>query len=166
MIPTREMCEQLWDEKRLPDDLRSHLAAVAALSVKIGKALKQKGFSLSIPLIEAAALLHDIEKGKPHHAAAGADTLAARGYTETASIVKAHMRLPEGTEPEITEHTIVFLADKMMIGSEAVRPEKRYNEKLSIYGGEPPVAQNIRKQLEMSLELERKITRILGVDSL
>lgn len=163
MIPTRTMCENLWDEKGLPDHLKSHLAAVAGLSVKIGAALNEKGYSLSLPLIEAAALLHDLEKGTPSHAAKGAETLEALGFTEPAPIVKSHMRLPDGFQPEISELAVVFLADKLFIGSQAVSVEKRYAEKLLASRGQPALLLKIGRQLKIAHTLKRYMENILGI---
>lgn len=166
MIPTRQMCERLWEDEGLADGLKKHLTAVADLAVKIGTALNKKGHSLNIPLIEAAALLHDIEKGTPHHATAGAKKLETLGFSEIAPVVKAHMRLPDGYRPEITEREIVFLADKLFIGSQAVCLEERYAEKLIAFRDQPSALQTIQNQLEMSLNLEKQIKKTLEVDSL
>ena len=166
MIPTRQMCERLWDVMGLPADLKEHLAAVAGLAVRIGSALNRKGYSLSIPLIEAAALLHDIGKGMPHHDTAGAKMLETLGFPEIAPIVKAHMRLPDGFPPEITELTVVFLADKLLVGSKPAALEKRYAEKMLLYKDQTPALQVIKNQLEMSLELEKRVKTVLGVNSL
>lgn len=166
MIPTRRMCEQLLTDRGLSNELKEHLDAVADLSVRIGAALNQKGFLLNIPLIEAAALLHDIGKGTPHHEIKGAEALEALGFAEIAPIVKAHMRLPDGFRPEISELTVVFLADKLYMGSKAVTLEKRYSEKMLLYQGHPEVLRIIRNQLEVSLALEQQIETVLGVNSL
>lgn len=166
MIPTRRMCEQLWTDMGLSDSLKGHLAAVANLSVRIGTALNRKGFSLNLPLIEAASLLHDICKGRPHHERKGAETLEALGFAEIAPIVKAHMRLPDGLRTEISELTVVFLADKLLIGSEAVTLEKRYTAKMLLYRDRPEVLRIIENQLEISLNLEKQMITVLGVSSL
>lgn len=166
MIPTRQMCEQLWNDKGLGGDLREHMTAVAGLAARIGMALNQKGFSLNIPLIEAAALLHDIEKGTPHHDMAGAQTLEKLGFGEIAPIVRAHMRLPEEFRPEISERTVVFLADKLFIGSKAVTSEDRYAEKMHAYRERPIVYRMVRNQRRLALCLEKQIKDILRVDSL
>lgn len=166
MIPTKQMCKQLWEDMRLSDNLKQHLTAVADLSVKIGTALNKKGFSLNLPLIEAAALLHDIKKGTPHHDAAGAKELETLGFAEISPIVKNHMRLPDNFQPEITEFTVLFLADKLFIGSTPVTLEKRYAEKMLAFQGQPIVQQIIRSQLEMSLALEKQMKTVLNVDSL
>lgn len=166
MIPTRRMCEQLWADRKLSDDLKDHLTAVADLSVRIGAALNQKGFSLNVPLIEAAALLHDICKGMPHHEKKGAETLEALGFTEIAPIVRTHMRLSRSFEVKINELTVVFLADKLFIGSKAVTLEKRYAEKMLLYQDNPKVLRIIRDQLEISRKLEKQMKTVLGIDSL
>lgn len=166
MIPTRQMCEQLWADRELSDELKNHLTAVADRSVRIGTALNRKGFSLNIPLIETAALLHDISKGEPHHERKGAEVLEAAGFGELAPIVKAHMRLPRESEGKISELTVVFLADKLIIGSKPVTLEKRYAEKILLYRGDPKALQVIREQLEISRSLEKQMKTILGTDSL
>lgn len=166
MIPTRQTCEQLWTDRKLSDELKNHLTAVANLSVRIGTALNQKGFSLNIPLIEAAALLHDISKGEPHHEKKGAESLEALGFGELAPIVKNHMRLPRESEGKISELTVVFLADKLIIGTKTVVLEKRYAERMLLYRGDPEALQVIREQLEISRNLEKRMKNILGTDSL
>lgn len=166
MIPTPQMCEQLWESEGLADGLKKHLTAVAELSVKIGSALNRNGFSLDLPLIEAAALLHDIEKGAPHHDAAGAKKLEALGFYEIAPVVEAHMRLPEGYRPEISERAVVFLADKLLIGSQPVSLARRYAEKLAAFRDQPEASRVIQNQLEMSQKLEEQIREALGADSL
>ena len=166
MIPTSKTCEQLWVDRKLSDELKNHLIAVANLSVRIGTGLNQKGFSLNIPLIEAAALLHDISKGEFHHERKCAETLEALGFSEHAPIVKAHMRLPREFEGKISELTVVFLADKLIIGSKAAALEKRYAEKMLLYRGDPEALQVIREQLEISRNLEKQMKTILQVDSL
>lgn len=166
MIPTRWMCEQLWEDMKLPGALKAHMTAVADLSVRIGAALNRKGFSLDVSLLEAAALLHDIKKGTPHHAEAAAQTLEALGFSEIAPIVAAHMRLPEDFRPEITERTVVFLADKHFAGAAPVSLEKRYGEKAAACRGEPLVLEVIQRQLQLSKALERQIKAALGTGSL
>lgn len=166
MIPTRPDCERLWGGMELAGGLREHQAAVAGLAVRVGAALNRRGFALNVPLIEAAALLHDVKKGTPRHAEAGAQILETLGFAEVAPIVLAHMRLPDGFCPEITELTVVFLADKLFIGARAVRVEERYAGKLDAYRGQPPLARMIRLQAGMAMELERRMEAALEVGSL
>lgn len=166
MIPTRRMCEQLWADRKLSENLKEHMTAVADLSVRIGTTLNQKGFSLNIPLIEAAALLHDIDKGMPHHERKGAETLEALGFPEIAPIVRAHMRLSHDVQPRIDELTVVFLTDKLFSGSKAVTLKKRYAEKMLLYQDNPEVLRIIREQLEIARNLEKQIETVLGASSL
>ncbi len=88
------------------------------------------------------------------------------GFAEVAPIVKAHMRLPHEFEGKISELTVVFLADKLFIGSKAVTLEKRYAEKMLLYRSNPEALQVIREQLEISRNLEKQMKTVLGVDSL
>lgn len=166
MIPTRLICEQLWNREGLSDGLRKHLNAVAELAVRIGAELNEKDYSLNLAEIEAAALLHDIAKGKRHHALLGAEMLESLGYSELAPIVKAHMRLPDDSQPEISELSVVFLADKLFIGSRPVSPGERYAEKLSAFSGRPEIYRIITRQLEQTVNLKKSIETVLGVRDL
>lgn len=166
MIPTRQMCEQLWDDMHLSDHLKQHLTAVANLSVSLGEALNTKGYSLNIPTIEAAALLHDIKKGTPHHDIIGAKVLETLGYTEIAPIVRNHMRLSDRFEPEMSEYSVVFLADKLLMGTSPVTLKERYSEKILAFQNQPLVQQIISDQLTMSLVLEKMMQTVLGENDL
>jgi molybdenum cofactor cytidylyltransferase len=161
MIPTKQICEQLWCKMRLPEDLKVHQAAVADMAVKIGLALNQRGYSFNLPLIEAAALLHDIGKGKPHHAAAGAKMLMKLGYAEISPLVAAHMRLPEKNIPELSEQTLVFLADKLVQGTEPASVEERYAAKLAFFSGNQQALETIREQQKIALQIEELLNQAL-----
>lgn len=161
MIPTRQICEQIWQDMLLPEGLKAHQSAVADMAVKIGTALNQRGYSLNLPLIEAAALLHDIEKGKPHHAAAGSKTLIRLGYAEIAPIVGTHMRLPEETLPELSEQTVVFLADKLTQSTKHVSVEERSATKLELFRGNPQALETVRKQQRVAQQLEELLKQVL-----
>ncbi|MDP2992293.1 MAG: HDIG domain-containing protein, partial [Deltaproteobacteria bacterium] len=68
------------DEYKVMDHVRQHCRKVAEVTLFIADKLMAGGIKLNIPLIEAAALLHDItkiealEQGE-NHAETGADLL-------------------------------------------------------------------------------------------
>ena len=60
-------------------------------AVCIGKALNENGENFSIPLIQAAGLLHDALRVRKKHWQAGAEMAFDYGYPEVADIIYDHM---------------------------------------------------------------------------
>jgi putative nucleotidyltransferase with HDIG domain len=60
--PGRAECEGLWDNYAMPPHIRAHSTQVARVTLTLAELLVQRGVSLSIPALLAAALLHDIAK--------------------------------------------------------------------------------------------------------
>lgn len=118
-----EVCEALLAAAHCCEALRAHCRAVAALAGELCEALREKGAALDAEKVRAAALLHDIARGEPEHAALGALWLRELGYGEIAEIIRQHHD-PDGTE--INEAGIVFLADKAVRGSERVPIDERF----------------------------------------
>ena len=56
--------------------------AVAALATRLARRLKAAGVPLDVHFVRAAALVHDIAKGQPRHAEAGAALLREFGFPE------------------------------------------------------------------------------------
>ena len=124
-IPDEKTCMELLEEAGTLPTAAAHCRAVADMAFKICEALERSGINLNIPLVNAGALLHDIMKGRKHHAAAGAEWLFEKGYASTAAVVGDHMFLTGGEEL-INEKTVVFLADKLVKETYRVTLEERY----------------------------------------
>ena len=62
MIPTREQCLAILNKHEVPDNIISHSKIVADISLKIAEMLIEKGHKVNLKLVEAGALLHDIDK--------------------------------------------------------------------------------------------------------
>jgi len=65
-IPTKEECYLLLKENNVPLNVIKHSEIVADVASQIYNQLKDK-FEIDLRKLEAAALLHDIEKLKPNH---------------------------------------------------------------------------------------------------
>ena len=78
MIPTQDQAKQLWDKYELPEGKRRHVALVARvarmLAQQIDKVTKQQ---INIALLNAAALLHDIDKNADKRSGVAADAVGA-----------------------------------------------------------------------------------------
>lgn len=111
--PDANQCEELFLKYETPTEIVTHGREVAALSMQIANLLKQKGVNINADLLYAASLLHDIQRMKPNHEHEGMCLLLQEGYPEAATLVGAHMDLPEGLCDSTLETVILFLADKL-----------------------------------------------------
>ena len=126
-IPTRQACEQLLNERFAADSpVVGHSRAVAQLALLMAGRVNDSGCRLDLELIESAALLHDLAKGEPRHAAAGAAMLRSMGYDAVADLVAVHMELPPREGDAIDAADLLFLADKLMEGERFVPLETRF----------------------------------------
>lgn len=123
MIPTRTQALALWDKFSLPETKRVHVQLVERVAVFLAdRVAKATGDSINMPLLSAAALLHDIDKSIPkakdeHHPDTGVRVLREEGFVEVANLVKTHSLssiLDQNLSPKTWEEKILYLADKMV----------------------------------------------------
>jgi HD superfamily phosphohydrolase YqeK len=58
-VPDAEQCRALWDEYHTPSNVRLHCALVRDVAVRLGADLQERGQTVDLAVVEAAALLHD-----------------------------------------------------------------------------------------------------------
>jgi len=157
-----------------PDWLVRHSAAVAEVAAFLASAAGEQGQPLDQGLVEAAALLHDIDKAPPlaemrealGHGMAGATWLAALGHPELAPAVANHpvARLREDDADEwlataSTEELLVAYADKRAM-AELVPMSERFDDWRRRY---PDSSASVELGLARALELERRACALAGV---
>ncbi len=128
-IPTNQQCLALLEKNKTPPNVIAHCRAVHNFAVSLSNNLQKKGVEINIPLVESAALLHDIEKIKPSHVIAGHDFVLAEGYPEVAAVMKKHglEKLDDRSYcPKTTEEKVVFYADKRIQHIQVVPLEQRF----------------------------------------
>jgi len=123
-IPAAAECHALLEQHRLPEARIRHSQKVAALAGRMAEALVATGLSIDPELVRAGALLHDLAKGQPKHAAAGAAIVRSLGMPAVADIVAAHMAMD--FDGALDEQAIVYLADKLVAGDQAVTLDERF----------------------------------------
>ncbi|SJZ66624.1 DVU_1551 family NTP transferase [Consotaella salsifontis] len=133
--PTEEECEAMLEAARTPAPVRAHSRVVAALADAIAQRLISSGLPLDEAAIRAGALLHDIAKGQPRHAEAGARMVSGFGFPRIAPIVASHMTFDFGGQ--LDEAAVVFLADKLVSGVARTRLEDRFAPALSRFRDDP-----------------------------
>lgn len=97
-IPSRVEAVSILLELDPPGWLVEHSSAVAEVAVDLAARIAERGTALDRALVEAAALLHDVDKALPKghpllqlgHGAAGAAWLTERGHAELAPAVAHH----------------------------------------------------------------------------
>lgn len=122
--PDGETLRWLLEISKMPEHLRRHSEAVSRKALSMAVELQSTGRMLDLNLIRSAALLHDIGKGHPDHAAAGASFLQENGYG-------GQLRLSDSITDWIRFRSrqmnlIVYLADKMIQGDREVSIEERF----------------------------------------
>ena len=154
MIPTREQCIQILSDCCVPEGVRQHCLLVAKVAVRLAEALNRKGHDLNVQAIEAAALLHDIARDKPHHARVGANLLLSKGYNEIAEIVRQHMKLDPEERDRVSEVTVVFIADKFVEDDRIVPLEERFLKKAKTFDKSPAAMKSIEENYRTALALQ------------
>lgn len=129
-IPGEKECLMLLREYGTPERVISHCRAVEKVACRMGKALWEKGYTLDLPLLKAAALLHDIARTVKHHESAGAKYLDSIGFRRIGELVAVHMELPAFDRTHITEKTLLYLADKLVSEDAEVTLEERFARSL------------------------------------
>ena len=147
--------------EQLPEETAEHCRAAARAAMDIVCALAAAGLCLDETRIYAAALLHDVSKGTPGHALAGAGLMSQLGYPELAPLIAQHNDLEEPSRTD--EAAVVFLADKLRRGAAPVRVTERFRESLSRCRDEEARRAHGRR-LEAALESARRINDICGKD--
>jgi len=153
MIPTTEQCIQLLDEFNVPENIREHSFAVNNVSMLIAKELEKAGIDVDLDLINAASILHDLDKIETlkeieKHGKLTFKWLFEKGYAEVGEIIKIH------TFPgrEVSwESKVVSYADKRCSKDNVVSIEERYQHIKKVY---PQYYKDIHKELAFKLEKE------------
>ncbi len=129
-FPSIQECVVILTKKfSIGGDLLAHSIKVAQVAVQLAQALNAAECGINIKLVAAAALLHDLAKGKRDHASVAAEILTEMGYPAVASVVGAHMAVGVLDEQSISELDVVCLADRVVLGDRVVQLEEPVSEK-------------------------------------
>ena len=145
-MPDVAECETMFDAAATPEATRRHGRAVAALATSLARRLQAAGEAIDPDLARAAALVHDIAKGRRRHAEAGAALLREFGFPELAAPVARHMNLAFDAG-RLDESAVVYLADKLVQGETRVSLETRFAPALDRFAGDPSALAGVRRRL-------------------
>jgi len=167
-IPTEQECMTLMTVKfAVPEPILRHCQAVACLSLHLAEELNRAGGRLSLELIQAAGLLHDLAKGKSGHATVGANILKDMGYPEVAEVVESHMDITICDADPVSANEVVYLADKLLLGTKQVPIETRFAEKMRQYAHDLEIRAAIELRqanaFKIRQRIEKAVDKSLGV---
>ena len=162
-VPTREECEALLRHVFPVDPaVLRHSQAVARVALAVDKALAAAGVALDLAVVEAAALLHDIAKGQPEHARAGARILEELGYPETAAAAASHVDFEGDTNGPVGPREVVYLADQLAWGDRVVPLEARFSARMAELAGDPAARAAAESRLACTRRVRDCVAAALG----
>ena len=135
----------------------AHCKAVARLAEELGRALNRAGCRLDLDQLTAAALLHDVARDQPDHAAAGATLLRKAGFNGVARLVAAHIDIDLTENEPISEAAILYLADKMTTGTRRVDLKERFRRKMNRFAGNSDARQAVTRRLNSALTIKTAV---------
>ena len=161
-IPSEtEALELLKIEQPNNPGMMAHALAVASVGRSIAKALNRAGCGVDERMITAAGVLHDIAKGQPEHARRGAELIALKGFQPVADVAGQHMDLVFDPARGVGEEDVVYLADKMVGGSEIVSLEKRLQRKNEQFSDDLEALKIMTGRMEQALKIRARIEKII-----
>jgi uncharacterized protein len=170
MVPTREECLRLMGEYGMLENIIAHSLEVAKVALFISTELNKRGQRISLNLVEAASLLHDLTKTeclktKQDHAKTGSQLLKEIGYERVGEVVGQHIWLGREVDPlSISEEEIVNYADKRVMHDHIVSLEERFNDLKDRYGRDQRAIDYLDRMEREIYGIEHKIFFILQID--
>jgi molybdenum cofactor cytidylyltransferase len=162
-IPSVSECMVLLAEKfRVNRQIMAHSTKVAQVALHLTRALHKTGRNLNLKLIVAAALLHDLAKGRSDHAAVAAAALTELGYPTVAEVVGSHMDIQPLPDQPISCQEVVCFADKMVQADRIVPVEKRFRKRLGSCGEDTRLAETVIQRLSHILSIQERLEKALG----
>jgi putative nucleotidyltransferase with HDIG domain len=167
-VPDRERAEALLRSYQLPDGIVRHSEGVARVAAEAARLVVAAGITLDVGLVEAAALLHDIDKqhvrtSGEEHGIVAARWLSELGYEELAVPVASHpiaCLLDDERFPIGWPSVIVSVADRhvaqVYLGTDA-----RIDDMAERY---PEYRDELNAARRPAHALERELAEVTGLD--
>jgi len=163
MVPSVQTCYRLIEEMDMLPHIVSHSEQVCRVALCLVDHMNNSSHGMNRPLVQAAALLHDITKTRSFetgedHAFTGKELLIDRGFPEVAQIVGQHVHLDKGAHGGgVDEAQIVNYADKRVLHEDVVALEKRMAYIVERYGQKAAHRERIMLLWQESRRLEANL---------
>jgi putative nucleotidyltransferase with HDIG domain len=167
-VPDRDTARRLLDDAGLPDGIRIHSEGVARVAVAAAGLVAEAQIPVDGALVEAAALLHDIDKpevrrGQGEHGIVGARRLTDLGYAELAMPVASHpisSLLDDDRFPIGWPSVIVAVADRH-VAQEFLTIDERLDDMQTRH---PEYAGEIESARHAAHALEAQLAEAVGLE--
>ncbi len=164
MIPSVQQCFDLMAKYEMLENIRAHSIMVERIASLIARGLREAGDNLSLDLVTAGALMHDIAKTrslktKENHSATGSEICLQNRLDELAEIVAQHVVLKNfSKEGPVLEKEIVYYADKRVNHDKIVSLEERLAYLIKQYGnGDETLIRRMGKNFDLCKQVENKL---------
>jgi putative nucleotidyltransferase with HDIG domain len=163
VTPSPRECEALLSMYQTKFLVVQHSRAVADVAYRIALALAERGVAVDPYLVRAGGLLHDVAKGMPSHAEAGAQLLRQFEFENVARVVAAHTEC-SFDEQNLDEAAIVYLADKLVSGERLVGIAQRFDRSLARFRENPTALAAALRRRATAEAIAREVEKRLGVE--
>jgi uncharacterized protein len=169
-VPNRDECIRLMRRARMPEHIQKHSFLVADVALFLSGHLNSHDIRLSMDVVQAGALLHDIAKAQSlatgeRHETLGARMLHQAGYLLLSSMVQDHVSMDLiRLHGPITESILVNYADKRVKHDQVVTLKERFADLVQRYSKTKQQQAHLDKKYRIYLELEQKIFRHLKIE--
>ncbi|MBD3354460.1 HDIG domain-containing protein [Candidatus Woesearchaeota archaeon] len=131
-IPNTKQCREIWDEFDLHEPVRKHSKVVNEVAMFLAKKLKNSGADIDLDLVNAASLLHDLDKISTLKKVKQHGTLAKKWLKEkelfrVGNAVERHGPVIIEKPDAGWEDKVVHYADKRVQYIKIVSLKKRFN---------------------------------------
>lgn len=155
-VPSVGEIQELFRVFGTTERTRAHCEAVCRVALTLADGIP----GINRKLLLVAAEIHDAARSQKNHPAILADELERKGYKYLASVVRVHMDLPDAMSVSISEHALLYLADKLVIEDQYVGIERRFRPAEERFRNEPEILAAVlhRKAIaQMILEKVRNL---------
>ncbi|MEL7660303.1 DVU_1551 family NTP transferase [Acetobacterium wieringae] len=155
-------CYAMWEKYQLPENIRRHCQKVKQTATDLVDQLIDKGETLNRPVLQAAALLHDLAKSEKNHAVKGGEILRDLGYPKVGAIIAVHMDILVDPDTAVTESEILYLADKLVKNDRLIDLATRKEMVFQAYRDNPQALKKISRRYRNAEIILQKIQRMIG----
>lgn len=163
--PDEEKCWKILHRIQTPGHIVRHCLAVSDTAIAIAEELNKHGWDLSISLIKAAGMLHDVLRIEKKHWEAGAKLVMQYGYPEVADIIEAHMNyIPAVPVKNVNEKDIICLSDKLRQEDRLVTLDERLEPVKEKWKDDPEALAIIASKINAADATLKFIEKATGTD--
>lgn len=169
-IPSTYECIALLRKYRVPQNIVAHSKKVNEVSMFLAKKINERGVKVNLELVNAASLLHDIDKirdiksGAGRHGELSRKILEKEGYPQVAKIAEKHVLRAilddSGSALSGIEEKIVFYADKRVIRDKTTALSERFGYFRKTY---PQYHESINRAEPLVKKLEAELMDAAGL---